>query len=1006
MKKIFSLIFILILLTPTLVWVGHLQFDIKLERIGLKPPRLDGKALLNNEYYRSFDQYFNDSFSLRNPLLFAKKWLDYYLFQTTETQDIHVGNHGWLFSRRSIDDYRKDACRGVPAIDQLILELHAVERVISASGRRFYFTVAPNKSTIYPEFVGFVPQNESCNRSRYDLLLEAITERPLKGFVRLDERLQLAKKNAALLYDRTRTHWNNLGAMVAAEALQSRIINDSGEKRIFNYQSSKPTDAGDLSRRLMGFLTETEDTPGVYYWDSGRPDFSSAIIYGDGFLKNLIPYLKQMVGRLEVIRANSVFSDQSGEDLPAADFILLETAESELGTLQIDVDKIFSIFETQARVPIKSHFDLQAVVPGSNVSLLQKADVLEIKSLGSQSVFNLESIPGSKDNIFRVLKLTIQAPHSDAMTVQFMTNPPLVVQKHLRPGMIRLYLPLPFQESVSLRIHPGRKAGVLFLHSAHIYELAESFGVPETGHQELVLAENNPPIATDAPTAESEALVNQTVTTKVEANAATSPKTRKADPPSETVAAPASSLRSIRVNEFAEGRIFQRHNQLADIIVSGTYTGQIEAIEARVVESSTLEERVPWTAIDPSPQNGIFVGVLAGVPQGGWYHLQVRCSNDHTVAANSQNKWGVGMLIACLGQSNMREWFYTGVDLKAHSLLRKFTESAWSKMGTKGNAAIAFGNRLINRLGIPVGLLDFSVNGSGLRKEADWGTGYWEDTTPGSIYSRFVAGVSEAGGAVESVIWIQGEADAARGTVTADEYAESLEHFVTAQVRSDIANGSDRPYLPFLVVMMIKRPGGRDEPHQAIRNAQKQVVATVLECYLAATTLDLKNHGRQHLSPKAYITLGERVAQTVLHILGKETYHRGPQIINVKQLDSHTLDVKIRHSGGSDFSPSSGITGWQIQAGGLPIAIVEARRHDPQTIRITLEQPLTEKGEIRYLYGANPDVKGAVLDNSPMTLPLEEYESEINALPAGNGPFSDESPKADSRGKKRIAHGA
>jgi hypothetical protein len=516
----------------------------------------------------------------------------------------------------------------------------------------------------------------------------------------------------------------------------------------------------------------------------------------------------------------------------------------------------------------------------------------------------------------------------------------------------------------------------------------------------MVLAKNDTPIATDAPAAESEAVVTQTAKAKAAPNNTTNPKTHNAEPLSETVAAPDFSLLpSIRVNDFAEGRIFQRHNQRADIIVSGTYTGKLEAIEARVVESSTLEERVPWTVIDTSPQNGIFVGVLAAVPQGGWYHLQVRCRNDHAVVANGQNKWGVGILIACLGQSNMKEWFYTGVDLKAHSLLRKFSEGSWWKLGTKGNAAIAFGNLLINRLGIPIGLLDYSVNGSGLRKEADWGTGYWEDTRPGSIYNRFVAGASETGGAVEFVIWIQGEADAARGTVTADEYADSLEHFVTAQVRADITNGSDRPYLPFLVVMMIKRPGGRDEPHQAIRNAQNQVVATVPECYRAATTLDLKNHGRQHLSPKAYITLGERVAQTVLHILGKESYHRGPQVINVKQIDSYTLEIKIAHSGGSDFNPSSGITGWQIQAGGLPIAIVEAKRHDPQTIRITLEQPLTEKAEIRYLYGANPDVRGAVLDNSPMTLPLEEYASEISALPAGNGLSSDEPPEAHSGGK-------
>jgi hypothetical protein len=435
---------------------------------------------------------------------------------------------------------------------------------------------------------------------------------------------------------------------------------------------------------------------------------------------------------------------------------------------------------------------------------------------------------------------------------------------------------------------------------------------------------------------------------------------------------------SLTVNDFEDGSIFQRQGQSADIVVSGTYKGQVEAIEARVVRNNTIEEIVPWTVIDSALRNGIFVGTLADVPQGGWYNIQVRSHNDHSIFINGQHQWGVGMLIACLGQSNMKEWFHTGKDLGAHALLRKFSDRGWSKLADQGNAAIAFGNRLIERLGIPVGLLDYSVNGSGLRKEADWGTGYWEDTSPNSIYDRFVAGVSKAGGAAEFVIWIQGEADAARGTVTKNEYADSLEHFIINQVRSDIANGSDRENLPFLVVMMIKRPGGKDGPHQDIRDAQKHVVENVAECYLAATTLDLKNHGRQHLTPKAYISMGNRVAQTVLHVLGKETYHRGPNVTNVKQIDSSTLEIAIKHNGGNDFKPAAGITGWEVISKGTSVPIVKVYRHDPQTIRILLERPLADQAQIRYLYGAMPDAKNPVLDNSPLSLPLEEFQSDIN----------------------------
>ena len=270
------------------------------------------------------------------------------------------------------------------------------------------------------------------------------------------------------------------------------------------------------------------------------------------------------------------------------------------------------------------------------------------------------------------------------------------------------------------------------------------------------------------------------------------------------------------------------------------------------------------------------------------------------------------------------------------------------------------------------------MNGSGLRKEADWGTGFWADTTPDSIYSRFVSGVTTTGGTVEFVIWIQGEADAARGTVTEDEYAGSLTDFIENQVRVDIANGSASAQLPFLVVTMIKRPGGKDGPHQAIRNAQKRVVENVADCYLAATTLDLRNHGRQHLTPKAYISMGKRVAQTVLHLIGEETYHRGPSVAGAKQIDNNLIEIAIRHNGGSDFMPDTGITGWEVIANGAFVSIANVYRHEPQTIRIRLKQPLEGKVQVRYLYGAMPDVKKPVLDNSPLSLPLEEFQSDIN----------------------------
>ena len=101
-------------------------------------------------------------------------------------------------------------------------------------------------------------------------------------------------------------------------------------------------------------------------------------------------------------------------------------------------------------------------------------------------------------------------------------------------------------------------------------------------------------------------------------------------------------------------------------------------------------------------------------------------------------------------------------------------------------------------------------------------------------------------------------------------------------------------------------------------------------------------------------------------------------MIQLYIVGNQTIEIRIQHNGGSDFTPASGITGWEVIAQGAAVPITKIYRHDTHTIRILLEHPLNDKAEIRYLYGAMPDAKNPVLDNSPLSLPLEEFKSDIN----------------------------
>jgi len=976
MRKLLSLIFVFLLLAPFGLQVTGLNFPTNVDKLGIKPPRLSIQALLDNDYYRSFDQYYNDSFSLRGPMILAKNWLDYHLFSTTDSREVHIGTDGWLYDFKSIKDYRKGACNHEAYAKQLVLELHALEKIIQASGRRFFFTIAPNKSTIYPEFVGFVPKSDRCDSSLYDLFLKNITLHPLKSFVRLDQPLKEEKKNGALLYGRTNIRWNGRGAMVAAKTIFKKILDVRCEVPATDSASSEPMVSGDLSGKLMGLKVLGEQNPVRHFKRSDQVGLPSAVVYGDAFMSDLIHCFADRFKKLDMISTDGIPSRKHGENLKSYDLILLERAESEIETIHIEIDRILSALETEELSLERHRLDFKDVLPVSQVSLKARENGMAIKSVGADSIFKFVSIPGSNSRTFKVLKLFIESPRPDIMTIEYMVDQPYVTQKPLITGGTEVFLPLPFGDSFSLRLNLGKTVGFFMLRSAEILNFpSDPDRMPPAGER--------PVMAMTDPDDRDTYLQCGANTDRVIPGAANVPpisektsmhtdKTSEEIMP-QAVKESAEEESSISVTDYEDGRIFQRTGKSRDIVVSGTYTGTPVAVEARVVKYGNSEEIVPWSVVDACPKNGIFLGKLPSVPQGGWYNIQVRNSKNHDISSRGTRRWAVGILVGCIGQSNMKEWFHTGTNFTSHSLIRKHTDKGWSELGMKGNAAIAFGNRLIDRLGTPVGLLDYSVNGSGLRKEADWGMGYWENTRPDSIYSRFLSGVLAVGGKLEYVIWMQGEADAARGSVTETEYRASLENFITNQVRADIDNGSMRNNLPFLIVMMIKRPGGKDGTHQAIRNAQKHVAKNVPDCYLAATTLDLENHGRQHLAPDAYTTLGLRVAQTVLYILGKESYYRGPWVTAVNRIDSRTLDVTIRHRGGTDFTPVSRISGWEVLAGETALPVSEVYRRDAETIRIILKNTFAGLVKVRYLYGAMPDTTRPVLDNSALALPLEEY---------------------------------
>ena len=473
---------------------------------------------------------------------------------------------------------------------------------------------------------------------------------------------------------------------------------------------------------------------------------------------------------------------------------------------------------------------------------------------------------------------------------------------------------------------------------------------------------------------------------------------------------------TIHLFDIPDGRIFQRnHAHQHDLVIEGTYTGNPTAIEARVIMYDSEKVVIPWMTIQTTPMDGEFSGMLEDIPQGGWYALQVRFTDNPSCSVTSQNRFGVGVLVACTGQSHIDLWFelyMTGPSDQGYvlpvtdELTRMYRHEKGRQLGPEwigwqpitGVGATVFANTLREALDVPVGLLDYGVSGSALwqRNAVDLAArglegvlspmGWWLSDESGLLpeqdnYAVFQGGLSSIENNVEALLWVQGHTDAVAGE-SAENYQAGLRDLFS-RMRQD--SGLDD--LPIFISLVTRQgpnlifPPITDENIQKVRDAEVQSCAEDTNTYLGCTTIDLPlSFDNLHHSRSGQATHARRLAQAVLHVLldsSEYTYHRGPQLSRYEIVDATTIDVHIEHSGGTDFTPTMGIVGFEVLEA-VAGDVVEAVRYDADTIRLTVSGDTSDVTGVRYLYGGNPGglnlmdyAAEYVHDDTPLQLPLE-----------------------------------
>ncbi len=181
-------------------------------------PRLVTEDGISPAWRDDFEIWFSKHFAFRDRLVNAYSALRETVFHTGNDQVI-VGKDGFLFFADTLDCYTGADPMTKEELTAAADALENLSDYAEARGVPFLFVCAPNKNTIYGEYMpDAVPRrSEETDASDLTRLLILLDRR---GVNALDLRPVLAEaKGEGLLYHRRDTHWNAEGARIAAKAI-------------------------------------------------------------------------------------------------------------------------------------------------------------------------------------------------------------------------------------------------------------------------------------------------------------------------------------------------------------------------------------------------------------------------------------------------------------------------------------------------------------------------------------------------------------------------------------------------------------------------------------------------------------------------------------------------------------------------------------------------------------------------------------------------------------------
>ncbi|VVE59441.1 alginate O-acetyltransferase [Pandoraea iniqua] len=324
-----------------------------------------------NQWFSDFNSWFNDNFGGRDVLVHYGARADLIRTGVPANANVVLGKDGWLF-------YDMNYQKGQPRFAEYLgrnrytpevlarmgANLEKVRSALSACGIPFYFVLAADKQTVYPEKLRMSFPEQPGSRTTQFMTYLSQTYPQIKSIDLRGPMIAAKASEKGELYKRTDTHWNALGAFYGYKTVTDRLVADGIVKPTWHTDRSRyqvteqPFAGGDIAINMLSVegmfkdyvYTVTSGTPHTGQYSTGLPNWpvipgddhfvsfenpsadGTLLLYRDSFGAEMFSYLSEDYRHLYTTRTWIV----DGKDVAAAkpDVVIFEIVERYLTYLE------------------------------------------------------------------------------------------------------------------------------------------------------------------------------------------------------------------------------------------------------------------------------------------------------------------------------------------------------------------------------------------------------------------------------------------------------------------------------------------------------------------------------------------------------------------------------------------------------------------------------------------------------------------------------------------------